>query len=188
MGSENVSTALSWCAILLSENLPAQREARKSKESLMNAFHEAMRLYPSVAALTRTCSEDTEICGYEIPRFTEVQLNMYSIHRNENTWGEDASEYRPNRCPVISTLGPPDAFPFGGGKRSCIGRPLTNHEVSFVLSQIFENFELHAVVKEGEELRLNLEARTTPNNFVSLRPGNHQIAFVPLLGISTSKL
>ena len=183
MGSENVSTALSWCIVLLSENQTTQINARKSQEALLNAFHEAMRLYPSVAALTRQAIVDTEICGFHIPRHTEVQINLYSIHRNKVTWGENANDYQPGRCPVVSTFGPPDAIPFGAGKRSCIGRPLTMHELHNVILPILNRFQVIAVKDlPGDKLRVeeNLEAKTLPNNFVSLRPGSHRIAFIPL--------
>jgi cytochrome P450 len=90
MGSENVSTGLAWLAVLLSEHYDVQHRALGSKDDLVTSFHEAMRLYPSVAALTRANIKDTEICGYHIPAFTEVNINMYSLHRKQETWGEGA--------------------------------------------------------------------------------------------------
>jgi hypothetical protein len=188
MGSENVSTGLAWCAVCLSENSEMQEDAIKSKDALLDSFHEAIRLYPSVSVLTRMPLQDTVICGYHIPKFTEVVVNMYALHRNKKTWGENAELFLPKRCPVVSTQGPPDAFPFGGGSRSCIGRPLTMHELQNVLLPVFQRFKLHAVLPSKEiptgvcEFSINMAARTSPNNFVSLRPGNHCIAFVPRTG------
>lgn len=188
MGSENVSTGLAWLGVFLSEkDEELQHRVRNSKEDLVQAFHDAMRLSPSVAVLTRTNIKDTEICGYFIPRFTEVTINMYSLHRNEETWGENAGEFCPFAREVsVSTEGPPHAFPFGGGKRSCIGRPLTMHELHSIFAQVVQNFRLIAVHdKEGGgksgEVERNENASTQPNNFISLRPGLHKIALVPLI-------
>ena len=185
MGSENVSTGLAWCAICLSENPTAQEEARLSKEALTVAFHEAIRLYPSVSVLTRMPIVNTSVCGYEIPRFTEVIVNMYAIHRNQKTWGEDSLEFNPRRCPVVSTQGPPNAFPFGAGARSCIGRPLTMHELHHVLLPVLQTFKLFSVGPPSsptshDEYEIDPQAKTTPNNFVSFRPGLHSVAFVHL--------
>jgi len=184
MGSENVSTGLSWCAVCLAQDQKAQDEARKSKDALTNAFHEAVRLFPSVPVLTRMALTDTELCGYQIPRCTEVVVNIYAIHRNPAVWGENAQEFLPSRCPFVSTNGPPDAFPFGGGARSCIGRPLTMHELHNVVLPLFQNFRLVAVKpgKNPGEYEEDTETKVTPHNFVSLRIGRHMIAFVPFTG------
>jgi hypothetical protein len=80
----------------------------------------------------------------------------------------------------VSTDGPPDAFPFGGGRRACIGKPLTFHELHTIFARVLETFELVAIKEEGTlYVERNPEAQTEPNNFVSLRPGHHYIAFVP---------
>ncbi|KAH9257348.1 hypothetical protein BASA81_004505 [Batrachochytrium salamandrivorans] len=184
MGSENVSTGLAWLGVYLSESPEDwQVKVRTNREDRIQAFHDAMRLSPSVAVLTRTNTRDTVLCGYELPRFTEVIVNMYSVHRNEQTWGANSGAFCPfaREVPLSTTEGPPFAFPFGGGKRNCIGRPLTMHELDTIFTKLVQNFRLIAVQDEGNGVVVrNPHAETQPNSFISLRPGSHQIALVPL--------
>jgi cytochrome P450 len=185
MGSENVSTALSWCVIQLSEHPEAQRNARRSFDTLRSCFDETVRLYPSVPVLTRQCPEETVICGHTIPRATEVVINLYALHRNTRTYGENACDFDFKRCPVVSTMGPPDAIPFGAGSRACVGRPLTNHELKTVLWPLLQVFEFVPVrTSSNGAVEMDTEAKTKPNNFVSYRPGPHLVAFRPLDGPS----
>lgn len=188
MGSENVSTGLAWLGVYLSESPEEwQVRVRTSREDRVQAFHDAMRLSPSVAVLTRTNTRDTVLCGYELPRFTEVIVNMYSVHRNEQTWGADSGAFCPfaREIPLSTTEGPPFAFPFGGGKRSCIGRPLTMHELDTIFAKLVQNFRLVAVQGgDGGVVVPNPHAETQPNSFISLRPGAHQIALVPLKALA----
>ena len=138
MGHENIATAVAWTVLLLAQNPACQervrREVRAAAEGLSgdgaprvwdartlaalgeltDAFHEATRLYPSVPVLTRTATRDTAVLGFGIPAGTELVLNTYAAHRHEPIFGARATEWQlPGRRAVVSTAGPPDAFPFG---------------------------------------------------------------------------
>ena len=114
---------------------------------------------------------------------TEVVLETYLLHRNPATWGADAEDFRPSRCPVVSTQGPPDAFPFGVGARSCVGRPLSLLELHALVRPVLDAFDVVAVDPgNGDEAATR---RVKPNNLVSLRPGTHCIAFVPRRTVAT---
>ncbi len=44
------------------------------------------------------CAEDTEACGYRIPRGAKVQVNTAAIHLDPELWGpEDPEEFVPER-------------------------------------------------------------------------------------------
>jgi len=176
MGHENVASGLAWTTLCLAHNPVALNDCRAGgREALENAFNEAVRLYPSVAGLTRTNMVATNLLGYEIPRFTEVIVETYSIHRNPITWGENAGKFSPARCPFVSTNGPPDAFPFGVGKRSCVGRPLSLVELNNVVAGLISEFDIIALnLGNGQKRSIKM---TTPTNMVSLRPGLHSVAF-----------
>ena len=160
-------------------------EALSSMTELTHAFHEATRLYPSVPVVTRQPTRDTELLGYRIPAGQEVVLSTYSMHRDVSVYGPRAGGWQlPERCPVVTTHGPPDAFPFGGGGRACIGRPLSYVEVRMVVAEILLRFRVVSVsTREGKPVRPVREA-----NFVSLRPGPHKLRFEPLLPVDSTVL
>jgi cytochrome P450 len=178
MGHENIASALSWTLILLAENpkeqtiLYSAKTLQEQKKALETCFAEATRLYPSVAGLTRqSIQTTTTVLGYEIPRSTEIAINLFALHRDSSIFGQDAEEFRPtSRCPVISTQGYPDATPFGVGSRSCIGRPLSYLELHTFVGKLFDEFIIESIN--------NNDQKTIPNNFVSLRPGEHRVRFV----------
>ena len=54
---------------------------------------------------------------------TAVEYHFYAIHRQQDIYGPDADEYRPERW---ETLQPGwGHLPFSGGPRACIGREST---------------------------------------------------------------
>jgi len=61
--------------------------------------------------------------GYNIPRGTNILIFIWNIHRNKETWGSDAEEFKPERfLPEDFENIPTYAFiPFSRGPRVCIG-------------------------------------------------------------------
>lgn len=178
MGHENVATGLAHTLILLAENhtelehvyaAHAQGNEKEFQARLRTALEEAVRLYPSVAALTRMPLVDVEIDGYLVPAYTELMVSLYGLQRDPKVWGKDADEFKPkSRCPVTTTEGYPDSTPFGVGARSCIGRPLTMAELEHVVGALIKSFDLKSLKAEPAKAY----------SLVSLRPGPHEIAFV----------
>lgn len=192
MGHENVATGVAWTVLKLAENKAAQDAVRQEILSkgatenafldplgvrrnypvLVNSFFEATRLYPSVPVVTRMSLNEQTILEYKIPAETEVIIPLYIIHRDPSVWGRNSAEYCPERfnkpgCPYISTSGFPDAQPFASGTRACIGQPLSLLEAFGIVSSILKKFEMASMQDHPVE----------PNNFISLRPGEHKIRF-----------
>jgi cytochrome P450 len=60
MGHENIASGLAWVTLCLAHDEQAQQRVRAgNRQDLETAFFEAMRLFPSVAGLTRTSDVDT---------------------------------------------------------------------------------------------------------------------------------
>ena len=106
MGHENIATALSWTIVLLAENKDKQKVCKQetientnnSNNNIYKAsymmdensfckltacFNEAIRMYPSVPAVTRQIisDQDTTIWGYEMRKGDEIVLNIHGMHR-----------------------------------------------------------------------------------------------------------
>ena len=47
---------------------------------------------------TRMCSQDTDVCGYHIPKGAKVVVNMMAIHSDPELWGpEPVDQFVPER-------------------------------------------------------------------------------------------
>ncbi len=96
---------------------------------------ETLRLYPPVWAFGRKYVEEGEIGGCPVKPGTDVFLPQWVMHHDARWWGDDAAQFRPDRwlredpaapqgCAFsLKAPGHPrDAFfPFGMGKRVCLG-------------------------------------------------------------------
>ncbi|CBL44053.1 Cytochrome P450 hydroxylase [gamma proteobacterium HdN1] len=89
-------------------------------------LNESMRLTPSAVGTLRYLTCDLEVDGYTLPAGTNVLAGAYVIHRRKDIWGADAEEFRPERWLEEGRFkpGPFEFFPFGGGRRACVG---SNH-------------------------------------------------------------
>eukprot|EP00252_Welwitschia_mirabilis_P004937 TRINITY_DN1528_c0_g1_i4.p1 TRINITY_DN1528_c0_g1~~TRINITY_DN1528_c0_g1_i4.p1 ORF type:complete len:376 (-),score=30.58 TRINITY_DN1528_c0_g1_i4:454-1467(-) len=112
---ETTATTLEWAiSLLLKHPLSMQRLQKeidevvgreKVKEEhlpklryLQCVVKESMRLYPPVPlGLAHACMDDTDICGYTVPKGTILFLNLWAIGREAAVWGEHAEPFRPER-------------------------------------------------------------------------------------------
>ncbi|KOB72476.1 Uncharacterized protein OBRU01_11806, partial [Operophtera brumata] len=90
-----------------------------------------MPMYPVVIGNGRQLTKDTVICGYNIPKGTQVIFQHYVMGNSEENF-TNASEFRPERW----TQRPPGqkhhafaSLPFGFGKRMCLGRRFAELEI-----------------------------------------------------------
>lgn len=87
-----------------------------------------LRLHPAVGlSLPRVVPpEGFEVCGKYIPGGSVVGANAWVIHRNEEVYGEDVEEFRPERWLQDNVSDMHRYFlAFGAGSRTCIGRNIS---------------------------------------------------------------
>jgi len=89
----------------------------------------------------RCAVDDFELDGYRFPAGTLLMFNQWVLHRHPDLW-EDADTFRPERWdPVQGQKAPQWAyFPFGGGSRMCLGKPLAQLELLLVLPMILQRY------------------------------------------------
>jgi cytochrome P450 len=115
--------------------LPVSFEQLKNVRYLRAVLNESLRLYPIVPSNNRMAVHDTilPLGGGEdgqsplfVPKGQIVAWDVYSMHRREDIYGEDAEVFKPERwldSEDEKGLRPGWAYlPFNGGPRTCIGR------------------------------------------------------------------
>jgi cytochrome P450 len=95
---------------------------------------ETLRLYPPGPFNTREATRDTFLprgggpdgsAPIFVPKGQEVVFHIWSMHRRQDLWGEDAEHFRPERWDEEK---PSNKFmPFSAGPRVCLGEFRRNH-------------------------------------------------------------
>lgn len=139
---------------------------------------ESLRMYPSIWFLARQSLFEYELRGHFFDKGTVFYLSPWVTQR-DSRWFPQPDEFLPerwiadkpaagaaattNRSGVAagSAHRPPFAyFPFGGGKRFCIGKAIFDYESSLLMGTVFRDWHLEPV--EGCEPR--------PRFLFTLRP------------------
>lgn len=108
-------------------------------------LNESQRITPSAPGYIRWLRHDTQIGRWMIPGGTAVLPNIYSTHRRQDIFGDDALEYNPNRW--YKPDGSPRAFkpnefmPFGGGRRACVGMSQARQQLRIIFSELARRVE-----------------------------------------------
>lgn len=112
---------------------------------------EAMRIHPSLGTgLPRIVPQPgVEICGRWFPGGTEVIMNQNAVHFDRQVFGHDSEEFVPERWirdgDRAAAYMERHILQFGYGKRTCIGKHITNTEMYKLLPTILRDFDFELV-------------------------------------------
>ena len=106
------------------EDHPEDRDrAYNDKVFLQRATHETIRLQPSSPTAARWALEHLELkSGIEISEGDKVIIDLETVNRSQDLYGDDASEFNPNR--ELQNGVTPWGLSFGQGMHACIGQDL----------------------------------------------------------------
>ena len=106
------------------EDHPEDRDrAYNDKVFLERATHETIRLQPSSPTAARWALEHLELkSGIEISEGDKVIIDLETVNRSQDLYGDDASEFNPNR--ELQNGVTPWGLSFGQGMHACIGQDL----------------------------------------------------------------
>lgn len=155
-GHETTANCMTWALYLLSQSpewrerlqAEADRELAGGIDGLADrlvetraVIDETNRLYPPIAAISRTALDADELAGQSIKRGTMIVVAPYVLHRHRTLWS------KPNEFDPTRFLGPArteiDRFaylPFGAGPRVCIGAGFALQEACIVLATLMKHF------------------------------------------------
>ncbi|XVF39854.1 hypothetical protein PTKIN_Ptkin01aG0065900 [Pterospermum kingtungense] len=111
--------------------------------------HETLRLYPPAPVLLPHCSsEDCMVSGYEIPKGTQLIVNVWAIQRDPSVWVEP-NKFKPERFQgVLEEKGGVKYLPFGQGRRICPGATKGLRLVLLALGAAIQCFEWEKIGSE----------------------------------------
>eukprot|EP00127_Corallochytrium_limacisporum_P004435 Clim_evm13s162 gene=Clim_evmTU13s162 len=105
-------------------------------------INETLRVHPTTPITGRRAATDMDIEGVHFPKGAMIFLNFNNANLNEEYWGPDAKEFRPERWLETPnwTPKPGNFFGFGSGPQGCIGERLSRLEMKTVLAKLLTNF------------------------------------------------
>ena len=132
---------------------------------------EAMRLYPPVWTIARKAVAEDEIGGCDVPANSSVIVSPYTMHRHPDFW-QNAERFDPERFSPQRSEGRPRYayFPFGGGRRICIGNEFAAMETQLVLAIVAQRYRLRLVPGHPVEALALLTLRQRNGVLMTLEP------------------
>jgi cytochrome P450 len=146
-GHETTALATAWSWYLLAQRPELfERLRTEGAPFALQVMKESMRLYPPAYAIARSAVRDTEIDGFPIHKDELVLMAQWLIHRDARYF-EDPLRFDPDRfLPEREARIPRFAyFPFGGGRRICIGNQFALMEGQIILDTLARQFSMELV-------------------------------------------
>jgi len=169
-GFETVATNLTWGILYLLHHPQIQEElfeeiARvlgkgstptlkdRAELPLCRAFiNETLRLASAAPIVLHKSTQDSSVDGKPIPMGTQLMFNIYSANHDQREW-KDPEEFNHRRWldadgKCVSALNK-SFFPFGAGKRSCLGEQMAMSELFLFLTTLVAKFQIQPNEVEG---------------------------------------
>ena len=168
-GHETTANALTWMWYLLSKNPHVLEEMRAEVDSVVGTgipsapdvrrlkytravIEESMRLFPPAWLIEREAVNDDDIDGYGIPAGSILMVSPYVTHRHPELW-PNPEAFDPRRFLEGDDRHPFAYFPFGGGRRQCIGAGFAMMEAVVIAALIVARFDFELV--PGQKIETN---------------------------------
>ncbi len=184
-GHETTALAIVYAWVQIGENPEVEQRFREEIEEVLGdrravvedleklpytraVIEETLRLYPPAWILGREAREDVELGEYTIPAGSTVLLPQCLVHRDERYF-QEPDEFRPERWlnGLADELPRFAYFPFGGGRRVCIGNYFAMMEAMLVVATMAQRVELRSAMTE--ELQVHPSITLRPKGSVDMR-------------------
>ncbi|KAI4135313.1 MAG: hypothetical protein LQ347_000766 [Umbilicaria vellea] len=138
---------------------------------------ELLRVYAPVPITLREAAKDTTIVGQFVPKGTTIILASWAVNMSKELWGEDASDFNPDRWlgPGRTNTGGAESnyafLTFLHGPRSCIGQAFARAEFACLLAATVGRFEMELENKDMViEIKGGITSRPKDGLRVIMRP------------------
>ena len=160
-GHETTASALTFALWLLAHHPAQQATVRDELDDVLGdrpepvpadldrlgytrmVVAETMRLFPPIWAQSRLVHRPCDLAGTPVRRGEDVMLVQWATHRDPRWW-PDPLQFDPLRfSPARSAERPRWAyFPFGGGRRACVGEAFAWSETVLVLATLLRRWRV----------------------------------------------
>lgn len=173
-GTETTATLIEWTMAEIMKNHTVMKRIQEELEEMVGVnniveeshipklryldatIKETLRLHPVLPfLLPRSPSQECTVGGYTIPKGCTVFLNVWSIHRDPRYW-DNPLDFKPERFLTYEEKNKWDYtgqnlnfFPFGSGRRACVGIPLAEKMQMYILASLLHSFDWS--LPNGEE-------------------------------------
>ncbi|KAG4184819.1 hypothetical protein ERO13_A09G194100v2 [Gossypium hirsutum] len=141
-GTDTTSSTLEWAMAELLQN--PQESDINHLPYLQAIIKETFRMHPVVPLLLpRRAGSDAELCGFKVPKGSQVLVNVWAIGRDPSIW-KNPNSFMPERFlgSEIDVKGRDfGLIPFGAGRRICPGLPLANRMLHLMLGSLINSFD-----------------------------------------------
>eukprot|EP00058_Branchiostoma_floridae_P019613 XP_002605103.1 hypothetical protein BRAFLDRAFT_84227 [Branchiostoma floridae] len=163
-GTETASNTLRWSLLYMVLHPTVQKKVQEELDAVVGAIlptlshrsqlpyvnaclMETMRIRTLLpVSLPHATTQDVKVSGYDIPKGTQVLVNLYSIHKDPAYW-PDPDRFDPERFLDAegNVITKPESFlPFSAGRRVCPGEQLAGMELFLFFSTLLQSFTLSA--------------------------------------------
>ncbi|KAK6128915.1 hypothetical protein DH2020_037354 [Rehmannia glutinosa] len=161
-GTDTTSSTLEWAMAEALKNPETMKKAQAELEEVIGKgkvldeadisrlpylrcmVKETLRIHPPVPFLIpRRVEQDVEVCGYTVPKNSQVFVNAWAIGRDPDIW-KNPLEFKPERFleSEVDMRGRDfELIPFGAGRRICPGLPLAVRMVPVMLGSLLNSFD-----------------------------------------------
>lgn len=145
-GTETTAVACAWMFERILRHPAVLARLRRNIDDTDDGYRmavvkETLRTRTVVPNVARRTSEPTEFAGHRVPRGAYLMPSIGVVHSDPRVWGNDATEFRPERW--LEENPPQHAWiPFGGGSHRCLGSAFAQHEMATVLHTVLRSVEL----------------------------------------------
>jgi cytochrome P450 family 135 len=148
-GHETTTTGLSWAVELLARHPEVRTKARESDDAYLDAVvTETLRLRTVLPGAARTLAHPATVGPYTFPAGVTLLSLGVLMHRDPRIY-EQPEAFRPERW-LQERPGTYSWFPFGGGRRRCIGAAFAQMEMRVALRTMLDRIDWEASGRRAE--------------------------------------
>jgi cytochrome P450 len=177
-GYETTTNLLDWTFYALSKNPEVRRNLEDELARVLGdrdvvfedlaslkytdaVIKESLRVFPPAWLMVRRAAEDDVLLDRPVPEGSLMLMSPYVSHRRSDFF-PDPERFSPDRFLEgrETTLPKLAYFPFGGGRRTCIGNTFAMVESKIVLAQVCRKFRFEVV--PGTDVRPHANVMLKP--------------------------